>query len=151
MIDEKAIENNLKNENLSLAAINKRAMAFMVDDLIISAIFIIMFWEKLHALGSPDAVMRYVNSLFLYIIAVKTIYQTVFIALYGQTLGKMLVKIRVINADYLDAPDWLEALQRAASRSLSEVVFYLGFLWANFTPLRQTLHDKYAKTLVVDA
>jgi uncharacterized RDD family membrane protein YckC len=141
----------LKHENMQLASYNKRAIAFMLDDMIISSMFAIIFWDRFQSIVEPEALILFVNSLFIYIITVKTIYQTLFIALYGQTLGKMVMKIRVINRDYFDQPNFLEAFQRAIIRALSEIVFYIGFIWANFNPLRQTWHDKMAKTLVVDA
>ena len=151
MIEDNQIQTTLDREGLKLASFNKRAMAFMVDDIIISTMFAVIFWDKFKTLADPESLILFVNSLFLYIILVKTIYQTVFIGMYGQTLGKMLMKIEVINSEYLDQPNFLEALQRALVRAVSEVAFYIGFIWANFTPLRQTWHDKFAKTLVVDA
>ncbi len=150
MRDEQIIS-QLNREGLKLSSFNKRALAFMIDDMIISSIFAIIFWDEFKSISDPEALVLFVNSLFIYIISVKTLYQTIFVALYGQTLGKMALKIRVINKEYLDEPSWLESFLRAFMRAISEIFFYLGFLWANFTPLRQTWHDKFAKTLVVDA
>ncbi len=150
-MNDEQLQTQLDSEDIKLATFNKRAIAFMLDDMVISLLFAVIFWDKFKTMVEPDALILFVNSLFIYIILVKTVYQTVFIALYGQTLGKMVVKIRVINREYLDQPSYLEALQRGVIRALSEVVFYIGFIWANFTPLRQTWHDKFAKTLVVDA
>ncbi len=149
-MNDEQIQTQLAQENLKLASFNKRAIAFMLDDMIISLIFAVIFWDKFKTLLDPEDLVLFINSLFVYILLVKTIYQTVFIAMYGQTLGKMVMKIRVINREYFDQPSYLEALQRGIVRALSEVVFYVGFVWANFTPLRQTWHDKAAKTLVVD-
>ena len=151
MIDDSQCQDQLNRENIKLASFNKRAFAFMLDDMIISSIFAIIFWDKFKSLTDPEAFILFINSLFVYIITVKTIYQTVFVAIYGATLGKMAMKIRVINREYLDQPNFIEALQRGAIRAVSEVAFYIGFIWANFTPLRTTWHDKFAKTLVVDA
>ncbi len=150
-MNDQQIEAQLSRENLKLSSFNKRAIAFMLDDMLISILFVIIFWDKFKTIVEPDAMIVFINSLFVYILLVKTIYQTIFVALYGQTLGKMVMKIRIINREYFDKPSYLEALQRAVIRALSEVVFYIGFVWANFTPLRQTWHDKFAKTLVVDA
>jgi len=149
MSDEQTLK-QLESEGLKLSSFNKRAIAFMVDDIIISTIFAVIFWEKFRAIADPQALILFVNSLFIYIITVKTLYQTIFVAMYGQTLGKMLMKIRVINEEYFDNPSWLESLQRATGRALSEVVFYLGFIWAHLSPLRKTWHDRFSKTLVVD-
>jgi len=150
MMDESQIQAQLKRENINLASLNKRAIAFMIDDMLVSAIFTLIFWDKFKTMSDPESLIHFINALFIYVIVVKTLYQTIFVALYGQTVGKMLTKIRVINREYLDQPDWLESFYRAGGRALSEVVFYLGFIWANYTPLRETWHDKFAKTLVVD-
>ena len=144
------LQSQLQRENIKLSSFNKRALAFMIDDMIISIIFAIIYWDKFQSIVQPEALVLFVNSLFIYIITVKTLYQTIFIALYGQSLGKMAMKIKVINREYFDQPNFLEAFQRAVIRALSEVVFYIGFVWANFNPLRQTWHDMFAKTLVVD-
>jgi len=151
MMDDAQCQNQLNRENIKLASLNKRAFAFMLDDMLVSGLFAVIFWDKFKTLTDPESLILFTNSLFIYIITVKTIYQTVFVAMYGATLGKMAMKIRVINREYLDKPSFIEALQRAVVRAVSEVAFYIGFIWANFTPLRTTWHDKFAKTLVVDA
>jgi uncharacterized RDD family membrane protein YckC len=150
-IDDEEIVDKLSNEGIDLSTVNKRATAFVIDDMIISVLFMIIFFDKFKALsGDIEGMVSFMNSIFLYMISVKTLYQTIFIGLYGQTIGKMVMKIKVINVDYLDNPDFFESFQRAIGRVVSEVVFYLGFIWANFTPSRQTWHDKLAKTIVVD-
>lgn len=70
---------------------------------------------------------------------------------YGATIGKLAMKIRVIEINTLENPNVLVALNRAIFRVVSEMLFYLGFLWAMFDPARQGWHDKTAKTLVVNA
>jgi len=50
-----------------------------------------------------------------------------------------------------DNPNFAVSLNRAIFRIISEMIFYLGFLWGMFDPARQTWHDKTAKTLVIDA
>jgi len=150
-MDDEQIQVQLAREGLQLVSTEKRSIAFMIDEMVISIIFSIIFWDKFKTLVEPDALILFVNSLILYILTVKTIYQAIFIALYGQTLGKMVMKIRVINKEYFDQPSATEAVQRAVVRAFSEIAFYIGFVIANFTPLRQTWHDKFAKTLVINA
>ncbi len=150
-MDDEAVASQLKRENIALASFNKRALAFMIDDIIISLLFTIIFWDKFKAITDPQTLVLFINSLFIYIITVKTLYQTIFVALYGATLGKMALKIRVMSREHFDQPDWIESFKRAFVRALSEIFFYIGFIWANFTPLRETWHDKFAKTLVVNA
>jgi uncharacterized RDD family membrane protein YckC len=76
-------------------------------------------------------------------------YLVAFTALYGATLGKMLLGIRVAKSDGRPA-DWLTALIRETlGKTLSSMFLYLGYLWAFFHPKRQTWHDLIANTLVV--
>ncbi|MCH9812407.1 MAG: RDD family protein [Epsilonproteobacteria bacterium] len=144
------IEEKLHREQLQLASVNKRAFAYFLDELIVSAIFAIIVWDQLKSLGSPEAIMAYSQSLILYIMGVKVLYQSVFIYMYGATLGKLAVKIRVIESNYLGLPTVKEAILRAVVRVLSEMLFYLGFIVALFSPLKMTWQDRVASTLVVD-
>lgn len=70
---------------------------------------------------------------------------------YGATLGKLAMKIRVIEIKTLNNPNVLVALNRGIIRVISEMLLYLGFLWGILNPARQTWHDLSAKTLVVNA
>jgi uncharacterized RDD family membrane protein YckC len=48
-------------------------------------------------------------------------------------------------------PSFLISLNRAIFRIISEMLFYLGFVWGAMDAMRQTWHDKTARTLVVNA
>lgn len=79
------------------------------------------------------------------------LYFTLFTGWRGQTPGKMLVGIRVV-----DAAQKIPGLRRAFMREvvgkfLSSTAFYLGYLWPVWDAERQTWHDKIAETWVVMA
>ena len=82
-------------------------------------------------------------------VVIKFLYHTIFVYLYGASLGKLAVKIYCVRADG-SAMDIATAAIRAAVRLISEMIFYMGFLVALFTNSRQSLHDMAAKTLVVE-
>jgi uncharacterized RDD family membrane protein YckC len=71
--------------------------------------------------------------------------------MYGATLGKIAMKIRVISTADLENPSLILSLSRAAFRIISESIFYLGFIWAYLNPKRETWHDRVANTLVINA
>jgi uncharacterized RDD family membrane protein YckC len=83
-------------------------------------------------------------------------YALVATALWGQTLGKRVLGIRVVRSDTFDLPGW----NRAAIRTLGLVPLgmlpYGGVLTTVgegsflFTRTRQGLHDVFAGTIVVD-
>lgn len=80
----------------------------------------------------------------------KIIYQTLFVYMYGATLGKMVMKIKIIEIKTLQKPSLSASFNRAVFRIVSEMIFYLGFLWGVLNPTRQTWHDLTAKTLVIN-
>ncbi len=90
------------------------------------------------------------NTFVLEYMAIKIFYQAFFVMQYGASLGKIVMKIRVIDLKTLQTPNVIISLNRAIVRVVSEMFFYLGFLWGMMDPSRQTWHDKTAKTLVID-
>ena len=91
------------------------------------------------------------NSFILEYMTMKIFYQAFFVMNYGATLGKIATKIRVIEIKTLQNPSVISSLNRAIFRIISEMLFYLGFVWAMMDPSKQAWHDKTARTLVVNA
>ena len=67
---------------------------------------------------------------------------------YGQTFGKMALKIRVVNEDGTPL-DYRKAFLRWLGYFLCDLTFNIGYLWAAFDARKQGLHDKVCKTLVI--
>lgn len=145
------IEGLLHRENIRLASIKKRAMAFFVDEMLLSFLLIFALWDSFVNAGSTQEIINLTNSFVLEYMMMKIIYQGFFVMQYGATLGKLLMKIKVIEIKTLDNPNVLVSLNRAIFRVISELLLYLGFLWGILNPSKQAWHDLTAKTLVVDA
>lgn len=144
------IQERLFREERSMAEIPRRVTAFVIDDLLVSVIFMIILWGPMQQSGSIEGVIAIVNAAWLPIVLVKILYQTFFVWQYGATLGKMAMRIEVVEAVSLAQPGFNVAFNRAVFRVVSEVVLYIGFVWALFDPNRQAWHDKTASTLVVN-
>lgn len=146
------MSNNTDTNNLELATTRKRAMAFVIDDLLITFVSIVMLWDQISASGGEMiGVLTIMNQAFIQIVAIKVIYHTFFIWYYGATIGKSIMKLRVIDYENFGRVNLLGSFFRAFGRIISESIFYIGFLFAFYTESRQTLHDKIGKTLVVNA
>jgi len=138
-------------ENLELASMRARIRAFVIDDLSITLIVLIMLWDQLSGVnGDIILAMEIMNKAFVQIIVLKFLYQTIFIWYYGATLGKFVAKIKVIDFDHFGRVSLLNSAIRSFGRILSESAFYIGFLIAYYTDSKQTFHDKFGKTLVVN-
>jgi uncharacterized RDD family membrane protein YckC len=67
---------------------------------------------------------------------------------YGQTFGKMALRIRVLNEDGTPL-DYRKAFLRWLGYFLCDLTLNIGYLWAAFDPRKQGLHDKICRTIVV--
>jgi uncharacterized RDD family membrane protein YckC len=142
-----------------IASSQKRITAFVIDDIVVSLFFFIIFYEQFSGLFVnltvvDETVLQNINDFLaqnlLVVLAIKVIYHTVFVWQNGMTLGKYLMKIKVIDMSTGHTPDFSKALLRALVRIPSEILFYAGFLMAFFMPLKQTLHDKLSNCVVVN-
>ncbi|OHE16790.1 MAG: hypothetical protein A2525_08305 [Sulfurimonas sp. RIFOXYD12_FULL_36_11] len=145
------IENLLYREGMTLATIKKRGMAFFIDEMLLSLLLILALGNSFFEAKTVEEMILLTNTFVLEYMAIKIIYQAFFVMQYGATLGKIAMKIRVIEIKTLQTPNVVVALNRAFVRVVSEMLFYLGFLWGFLDPSRQTWHDKSAKTLVINA
>jgi len=150
MTNEELIE-KFESENITLASVQKRGMAYMIDEILISLLFIFIYLDQIPSDATTEQIIGIINSLVFYVMVLKVVYQTFFVWMYGATLGRIAMKIRVISTGDLENPTLLLALSRASFRIISESLFYLGFVWAMLNPKRETWHDKVASTLVINA
>ena len=139
-----------------------RAAARIIDlVIIIAALILIYLLDRLGAEaglwtgmrlgeGSPTgAGFSMANVLRgLFFLTFPVFYYVFLHAVYGQTFGKMALKIQVVNEDGTPL-DYRKAFLRWLGYFLCDLTFYIGYLWAAFDPRKQGLHDKVCKTVVV--
>ena len=145
------IERELEREEQHLATVRQRAAAAVIDELLMTALLLILLWDRFAEVATIEESIALTNAFILEFMAIKIIYQTFFVYQYGATIGKIVMKIRVAEQQGFDSPTLVASFNRAVFRIVSEIIFYLGFLWGMLDPLRQTWHDKTARTVVVDA
>ena len=86
--------------------------------------------------------------LIVFLLLVKLAYFGAFTAVGGQTIGKMLLHIRVVTTD--DAPvDPALAAKRALAGTMSAAFLGLGYLPVFLGGERRALHDRLAHTRVI--
>lgn len=140
----------LNAQSLRLTDIKRRSYAFFIDDIIVSFLVFMAFYNSFADAKDVEEVIVITNSLFIYIVAIKVIYHTFFVWQYGATMGKMLFKMRVVDQSSFYNLTFLHSLVRAVVRVVSEGVFYLGFLWGVLNPTKQTWHDRASGSIVID-
>ena len=148
-MDEK-LDSLLEREHLTLASIRQRTAAFGIDEVLLSIILIIILSGPISKATTLEAMIAVTNSFLLEYMAIKIVYQTFFTMQYGATIGKIIMKIRVIEIATLSNPSFLSAFNRSVFRIISEILFYLGFIWAMLDPYRRGWHVRTGRTLVVN-
>ena len=149
----------MESVSLPIASNGKRITAFVIDDLVINFFLMIIFSSQLTALMSgitevnEEAVMminQFIMENLPIVLAVKVLYHTVLIWQSGMTLGKYIVRIKAVDMYSGQRLSFVQAFWRASVRLVSEMLFYIGFMFAFFSPLHQTLHDKLSNSVVIN-
>jgi uncharacterized RDD family membrane protein YckC len=149
MSDE--VQQSLRSAGLELASLKKRSFAFFIDEFLLAFLFLIIIYDRVSGVSDPDAMVALINSFTFEYLLLKVAYQTLFVYQYGASIGKIAMKIKVVDVLTLEKPIFSSALNRAVFRVISEMLFYLGFAWAFYNQNRQSWQDKTARTIVVDA
>lgn len=88
---------------------------------------------------------------YLFWFPVSWLYYWLFTGLKGQTPGKMVVGIKVVDARGDRVGLGVAALREILGKTLSAYVLCIGFLWIIGDRKKQGWHDKIASTYVVKA
>jgi uncharacterized RDD family membrane protein YckC len=142
----------------------RRLAAAAVDFLVLSPVLALLGVLLCLALGqpvphlgelSPDLIVVALldgntagEALLLLGAIVSALYVVLFLSTRGQTPGKQLLGLLVINA-YGERPSLPKTLLRTVGYALSVLPFSLGFLWIGFDREKRALHDWLAGTYVV--
>ena len=134
----------------SIALPKKRVAAFVIDDLAVSFLFFAIFWSQITSLRTVEEINLFLTANFLIIMTIKVLYHSLLVWQSGMTLGKYIMKIKVVSQNTGNIPPLHIATARGSLRILSEMFFYLGFAMAFFNPMVQTFHDKLTGCVVID-
>jgi uncharacterized RDD family membrane protein YckC len=141
----------------SLASIGQRAVARIIDTALIavplSIVTLVWFSETTDGEVSIEAPI-WVVALFF---ALDLTYEVTMVRLFGQTLGKMILGIRIVRIPDGERPDWGQSGVRFLVPGVADAipVWFSGFfaigiyLTAMFDPAYRGVHDKAAGTLVL--
>ena len=140
-------------------ALPARRLGARVLDMILEVVVVIVLGSVLVGgwlSGDTDSLPDIGVSGLLITASVGVAYEVVLIALWGQTLGKRMVGIKVINAAHGGVPGWGKSFGRWTIPGLVGLLPYIGWLLAilcyvslTWDRVYQGWHDKAAGTLVI--
>jgi uncharacterized RDD family membrane protein YckC len=140
----------------------RRMMAFFIDKIVLFATSLFILFVGVLALSIgflshysdivpervAEATISFVFIYLLMTVFISMLYFTYFHGTIGQTFGKMIFGIRVIQSTGEKMTLGIGFL-RWAGYSISTIVFCLGFVWIAFDGKKQGWHDKIAGTVVI--
>lgn len=146
-----------------LADFGARFAAFFIDGLIVSFVIVMLLFvfapppELTPEISEEEYIQLFIEWQFewqnrvtpvFYILL--AIYATYFLAYRnGQTLGKRLLRIRVVKLDGQPLTLMDATIRSSIGYPLSIAFLLVGFFWAFLDKRRQGWHDKLANTVVV--
>lgn len=151
----------------TLASVGQRALARIIDGLIagaaggiIGAILGVIIFAAAASGSETGSILTFgVSFVVILLIAIIGLaYETLMLTFYGATLGKMVMKIKVVSVETGENPQLLNALLRFALPGVMGLIPIVGgfaALTCWLSPLfdssgrQQGWHDKVAKTVVI--
>lgn len=133
-----------------------RVGATLIDYLVFIPIAVIVLDRSGLANRSSIPVAAYNRSLLI-VLGCELAYEWVLIGWLGQTLGDMAVGIKVASSSTYGVPGFARSAVRIGTIAVLSLVPVVGavavllcYLWVLWDPARQGLHDKVARTVVLD-
>ena len=140
----------------------RRAMAFSIDKIILffTSLFILIIGALALSIGFlsryrdmlperfEEITINFTLIYLLMTVFISMFYFTYFHGAAGQTPGKMIFGLKVVQSTGEQMTFGL-AFLRWVGYIISAVVFYLGFIWIAFDAKKRGWHDKIAGTVVI--
>ena len=137
-------------KGLPLASFSRRAFAFIIDIGIV-ALFLGLFAlpDTLQSMSKTGEFKMNIDPFHGWELMSLLLYFGLWTYFgHGQTLGKMLLKIRVVSVTHEHLSVW-HSVERSLGYGASILEGGFGFLQYFIHPNRQTVHDRIAETIVI--
>lgn len=132
-----------------------RLAAFLLDSVLVAAalsVFKFVVWIIKLSIGDaiifkPILFTYNVFDIIFYLLSVS--YFVLMTYFCGATLGKFLMKIKVVDVEGQKLTFMSVLIRETVGRYLSVLIMYVGYIIAGLDTRKQGLHDKIADTLVI--
>jgi uncharacterized RDD family membrane protein YckC len=146
----------MNSSDLKYASIPKRLGAVCIDTIIIFLMTIILGLLLVYLIPTPSSYSQEMNEIAnqgIFIVTAIIIDITYTITMmYSKkcgTYGMNVMNIMIVNVNGSKA-NLVTLFIRYFSSYISSIIFKLGYAIALFTPKKQTLHDLFARTVVIE-
>ncbi len=136
----------------NLAGLPSRAMAFLIDIIIVSSLALITVGIAVYLTNGSVSNISHLKQvllpLFIILFFLASTYFVFLQGFTGTTVGKMFFGLKLINRSGNTIGFWA-AFVRWIGYYISAVFLFFGFIWSLLDADSQTWHDKIAGTYVV--
>jgi uncharacterized RDD family membrane protein YckC len=143
-----------------LAGYGLRLGGWIIDAVLLWVVLALILWplhayRRVHETGNAHGMTLHANGVGILIPAVAVILYGMFLcgSARGQTIGMMIVRVRVVDANSGGPIGMARALGRGAFEYLMAAIVFIPWVVDMLFPLwdqrRQTLHDKVTNSVVV--
>jgi uncharacterized RDD family membrane protein YckC len=127
---------------MSYAGFWRRFAAWIIDAVILFVVGFIIGFIIAIVISPPTSINLLLGAVLNFI------YTIVFWTWRGQTLGKIVVGVKIIKTDGMPIGIG-SAILRYIGYIVSAIIIYIGYIMIAFNSKKQGLHDKIADTYVV--
>lgn len=144
---------------IQLAPIFKRTVAFVIDNLLLGFLLSFILNDQMQELlksgqNLEEMVATLQQSALFFVLALGlwVLYEIFFVVRFGGTIGKVIMKIKIIDTQSLASPTISKAVRRTLLKVVcfTSILLLFAFLVLVFNSKRQALHDIFARTAVVE-
>jgi uncharacterized RDD family membrane protein YckC len=129
-----------------------RSIAYLIDKTVLSIVGLLFFFAlRITQGGGLPPFHNFFKTLILMYCAglmSEAAYFTYFYGYTGQTIGKMVCGLKVVNTEG-GLISYRRSFLRWIGYTISFYAFFLGFFWIAFDSNKQGWHDKVARTFVI--
>ena len=135
---------------LDYASIGRRFLAQILDGFILAIPMMFIAFVMVGVMAvTKNMNPGLFNLWYLFPASIGIVYNALMLISRGQTVGKIALKIKVVNADGTDITKG-QAWGREVTRALLNFLYIVDYIPVFFTNERTTLHDMAARTRVVN-
>lgn len=140
------------------ADIGQRFGAFMLDQILLMIAILPIIYLALILLPADEGNISQADGVRAWsiVFTASTLLQALYFGHFlthheGQTIGKRMMKVRVVKRDGSPLTLWDAILRSTIGYTLAIIPFGIGFGWAAFDKQAQAWHDMIADTIVIEA
>lgn len=145
----------LSKEDVVFAGFFSRLAAFLIDSILVGVglwIVKVPVWFIKMAVGDSFLFQPFLFEFTIFDVIYYLLTVTYFVLMTyycGATVGKHLMKIKVVDAEGQKLSFISVLVRETVGRYLSALIIYIGYIIAGFDERKQGLHDKIADTCVI--